>query len=95
MSTEEKYGKLRTMLRELGNTEECGKVSFSLGEWKKIDAEAFVLERLLDTITNSSKYSWYHFETWANQIENEQRYQSILTKWLFSISIRLRDMESK
>lgn len=95
MTTEKKYGKLCTMLREFGEWIERGKVSFSMGEWKKIDKEASNLEKLLDTITNENKLSWRHFEMWANQIENEQRYQSMLTKWLFNISKTLREMEDK
>lgn len=54
------------------------------------EAEA---QRLRDVITNDGKYTWYHFETWANGIENRQRHPSILTEWLFTISRLVKSLQ--
>ncbi len=48
---------------------------------------------LRKALTNGGKYTWYHFENWANDIENRQRHQSILTEWLFSISVLVKALE--
>ncbi|MHC4736478.1 MAG: hypothetical protein ACYTDW_18765 [Planctomycetota bacterium] len=53
------------------------------------------LDKILEHITDNGKLTWYHFETWANQIETRQRYPSILTKWLFSISQIMKTLEEE
>ena len=46
-----------------------------------------------EVLTRNGKLNWYHIETWANLIEAQQRYQSSLTKWLFSISKAMKALE--
>ena len=69
--------------------------------WERIaqlEADNAALQRqvegLREVITNDGKYTWYHFETWANGIENKQRHPSILTKWLFAVSRLVKQFEA-
>ncbi len=61
----------------------------------KVAALEAQVQRLTEALTNNGKYTWYHFETWANGIENKQRHQSILTEWLFVISRLVKSLEKE
>lgn len=44
------------------------------------------MENLIKAITRDGKLVPYHFQCWADQIEEEQRYKSNLSTWLREVA---------
>lgn len=59
---------------------------------QRLQSEGLLVE-LLSAITAHGRYSAIHLQAWAKKLEDDQRYESVLTHWLVQVAEALTTFE--